>query len=283
MSNLLMKFYSVPNTYIGEGGKSSESVKDSELDHYNVFKKYLYKCIDNRLVVEASISKIKSKTGESEYLALKRKVMGMKDLKNWLYGKESKKLVEIQVRFVVDYCLAVGLPVRPEYMFSGEVGREGSGEENTFGNYVYNMLVDKRAVIGNKLLSICIGNIHKYLKLYMKQGAGVGSRGDIKVVADPKVLAAMGAGERSFIYICGKGTFDNSMMLFLLADRVLKVGGMIVLDNAHLMSVRDLQEYLDSNYIHYERAETTFKSFHIYKKLREDSRSLDFHIKFTCS
>lgn len=83
-------------------------------------------------------------------------------------------------------------------------------------------------------------------------------------------------------FINGWHVFDNVLLDMFYCDLLLKVYGYIVLDDAELPALNDIAKYIDSNWNHYERVNTTFKRFTIYRKLKDDERSWNYHIKFTC-
>lgn len=255
MLDLLPKFYSPKNLYLKKD-------TTSQLDHYTIFKEQLFPAIDKRLI--KSIPTPKNQITEAQYKALLNKLLSSSKIKEYMYGSKQQELKQLQRNFVFRYALENYIPIHPNYLFP---------EENSFGNYVYNLIINKKL---NSLLEVHKGQINKYLLLASRY-----TKAKHTLLTNPKDELPKLKSQHDLIYICGYNTFDNSMLLFHYSDLVLKRHGYIVLDNTDLPAIFDLREYLDSNYIHYERVETTYKSFYVYKKLKEDPRSRKFHIKFT--
>lgn len=255
MLDLLLKFYSPKNLYLNKN-------TTSQLDHYIIFKEQLLPAIDKRLI--KSIPTPKNQITEAQYKSLLSKLLSSSKIKEYMFGSKQSVLKQLQNNFVFQYALECNIPIHPNYLFP---------EENIFGNYVYDLIINKKL---NSFLEVHKGQINKYLLLASKY-----TKAKYTLLTDPKNELPSLKSQHNLIYICGYNTFDNSMLLFHYSDLVLKRHGYIILDNIDLPAIFDLREYLDSNYIHYERVETIYKSFHVYKKLKEDPRSRKFHIKFT--
>lgn len=255
MFDLLLKFYSLKNLYINKN-------TTSQLDHYIIFKEQLLPAIDTRLI--KSIPTPKNQITEAEYKNLLSKLLSSPKIKEYMYGVKKLQLKEIQHNFIFKYALNNLIPIHSSYLFPNE---------NSFGNYVYDLIINKKL---SSLLEIYKGQLHKYLLLTLKY-----TKAKHTLLSNPKDELPHLNSLYDLIYICGYNTFDNSILLFHYSDLVLKKHGYIILDNTELPAIFDLREYLDSNYIHYERVETIYKSFHVYKKLKDDPRSRKFHIKFT--
>ena len=81
-------------------------------------------------------------------------------------------------------------------------------------------------------------------------------------------------------FINKKDTFDRLLLDFVYCDLLLKVDGYIILENLETDAMKELKNYLDSNYIHYNRVDSEYKSFLVYNKIKDDERNWDFHINF---
>jgi hypothetical protein len=82
------------------------------------------------------------------------------------------------------------------------------------------------------------------------------------------------------IFIDGWHTFDYTLLDFFYADLLLNIGGYIILDDAKFSALKELDKYLNSNYKFYKKENYEMSLFLVYKKIRDDDRSWDFHINF---
>jgi predicted O-methyltransferase YrrM len=82
------------------------------------------------------------------------------------------------------------------------------------------------------------------------------------------------------IFIDGWHTFDYTLLDFFYADLLLKVGGYIVVDDAKFDALKELDKYLNSNYKFYKKESYEMGLWMIYKKIKDDDRSWDFHVNF---
>jgi hypothetical protein len=83
-----------------------------------------------------------------------------------------------------------------------------------------------------------------------------------------------------FIFIDGWHTFDYTLIDFFYADKLLKIGGIIVVDDALHQGVKKTLKYIDTNYNDYYKKLESPKTFGAYKKIKDDTRSWDFHKEF---
>jgi predicted O-methyltransferase YrrM len=83
------------------------------------------------------------------------------------------------------------------------------------------------------------------------------------------------------IFIDGWHTFDYTLLDFFYADLLLKVGGYIVVDDAKFDALKELDKYLNSNFKFYKKESYEMGLWMVYKKIRDDDRSWDFHVNFT--
>jgi hypothetical protein len=83
------------------------------------------------------------------------------------------------------------------------------------------------------------------------------------------------------IFIDGWHTFDYTLLDFFYADLLLKVGGYIIVDDAKFDALKELDKYLSNNFKFYKKENFEMGLWMIYKKIRDDDRSWDFHVNFT--
>lgn len=82
-----------------------------------------------------------------------------------------------------------------------------------------------------------------------------------------------------FIFIDGWHTFDYTLVDFFYSNLLLKIGGIIMIDDALHNGVADCIKYLNKNYTFYKKIDS-IKSVGVYKKIREDDRAWNFHSFF---
>jgi predicted O-methyltransferase YrrM len=97
-------------------------------------------------------------------------------------------------------------------------------------------------------------------------------------VALPELLDKY-TGHFDYIFIDGFHTFDYTLVDFFYSNLLLKVGGIIMIDDALHNGVYDCIKYLNKNYLFYKKLES-IKTIGIYCKLREDNREWNFHVNF---
>ena len=95
----------------------------------------------------------------------------------------------------------------------------------------------------------------------------------------PKLLEKYGEGSFDFIFIDGWHTFDYTLVDFFYADLLVRVGGMIIVDDVLHSGVNRFENYVKCNYDFYRKLESP-KTVGCFKKLRKDDRSWDFHRDF---
>jgi predicted O-methyltransferase YrrM len=83
----------------------------------------------------------------------------------------------------------------------------------------------------------------------------------------------------NLIFIDGWHTFDYTLLDFFYADLLLKVGGIIIIDDAMHQGVGKCLRYLDSNYKHYKRIQSP-NTVGAYQKMSADKRDWDYHTNF---
>lgn len=92
-------------------------------------------------------------------------------------------------------------------------------------------------------------------------------------------------GQFDLIYIDGWHTFDYTLIDFFYSDKLLKVGGLIVIDDVKHKPVKKCVYYILSNYKHFKMIDPVKFYNNIatqvtFIKLSEDTRSWNFHINF---
>ena len=90
-------------------------------------------------------------------------------------------------------------------------------------------------------------------------------------------------GSYDFVFIDGWHTFDYTLIDFFYGDKLLRIGGYIVIDDALHQGVEKTLKYLDKNYSgFYKRIKggNVPSTFGVYEKLREDTRDWDDHENF---
>jgi predicted O-methyltransferase YrrM len=98
-------------------------------------------------------------------------------------------------------------------------------------------------------------------------------------IALPELLEKNGMGSFDFVFIDGFHTFDYTLIDFFYADKLIKVGGIILVDDILHKSVQQCIDYLNKNYLFYKRV-PCYKTQAAYMKIREDDRSWNFHVDF---
>jgi predicted O-methyltransferase YrrM len=82
-----------------------------------------------------------------------------------------------------------------------------------------------------------------------------------------------------FIYIDGNHRFDDVLVDFYLSDQVLQVGGLIILDDMWMESIRRVASFIFRNRA-YKRGRTMVPNVSIFRKLRDDDRDWRHYVKF---
>jgi len=78
-----------------------------------------------------------------------------------------------------------------------------------------------------------------------------------------------------FIFIDGAHYFDYAFVDFFLSDRLLDIGGMILLDDMWLPSIQKVVSYISKNMRWYERVDIAHDNLAVFKKIDQDSRPWD--------
>lgn len=94
----------------------------------------------------------------------------------------------------------------------------------------------------------------------------------------PELLKKDGINQYDFIFIDGWHTFDYTLVDFFYSNLLLKVGGIIIIDDALHSGVSDCDKYLNKNYNFYQKLNSP-NTISCYKKIKDDDRSWNFHVK----
>jgi predicted O-methyltransferase YrrM len=103
---------------------------------------------------------------------------------------------------------------------------------------------------------------------------------DVSHKALPRLLDKKGA-ESSYdlIFIDGFHTFDYTLVDAYFADKLLRVGGVLIVDDFLHKGVNASMKYIMTNWSHYKRLKSPH-SFAAFEKISEDKRDWDFHKTF---
>jgi len=96
----------------------------------------------------------------------------------------------------------------------------------------------------------------------------------------PRLLDKKGA-ESSYdmVFIDGWHTFDYTLVDAYFADKLLRVGGIMIVDDFLHKGVNASMKYVITNWPHYKRLKSP-NSFAAFEKIGEDKREWDFHKTF---
>lgn len=83
-----------------------------------------------------------------------------------------------------------------------------------------------------------------------------------------------------FVFIDGDHRFDYTLLDFFYTALMLKIGGVIVVDDIKMSGVRDVIDYLTKNYIHFRRVKSPSPTIAVFTKISEDKRMWNFHRDF---
>ncbi len=88
-----------------------------------------------------------------------------------------------------------------------------------------------------------------------------------------------GAGSMDLIFIDGMHLFDYTLVDLFYADLLLKVGGVVVLDDIRHKGVKQSYEYILKNYSRWKLVKPTLASetCATFVKVKNDDRSWDYH------
>jgi len=98
-------------------------------------------------------------------------------------------------------------------------------------------------------------------------------------VALPELVQKEGEQKYDFIFIDGWHTFDYTLIDFFYTDKLLKIGGIIIIDDALHKGVEKSLKYITTNYKFYKKIDSPI-TVGCYKKIREDNRTWNYHQNF---
>ena len=81
------------------------------------------------------------------------------------------------------------------------------------------------------------------------------------------------------IFINGWNTFDYTVVNIFFADKLLKIGGIIIIDNFLYKGTNTYIIHMISSWSHYKKIDSP-TSFAAFEKIGEDKRELEFHKTF---
>ena len=108
---------------------------------------------------------------------------------------------------------------------------------------------------------------------------------ELDAVALPEILSLISKQKLElfdFIFIDGDHKFDYTLLDFMYADMMLKIGGVIVVDDVRYENVKACMNYIDTNYKHFKKLKgvNASKTMNLYVKIEDDKRTWDFHVPF---
>ena len=82
-----------------------------------------------------------------------------------------------------------------------------------------------------------------------------------------------------FIFIDGFHTFDYTLLDFFYSDKLLKINGIIIIDDILHNGVKKCVNYINTNYEFYKKIQSPV-TIGCYQKTKEDGREWNFHKEF---
>lgn len=99
-------------------------------------------------------------------------------------------------------------------------------------------------------------------------------------VALPKLLEKYGNNHYDFIFIDGFHTFDYTLVDFFYSNLLLKLKGIIIIDDAMHSGVKKCVQYIETNYADFYKKLESPNSFAMFQKIDEDKRDWNYHNNF---
>jgi len=98
-------------------------------------------------------------------------------------------------------------------------------------------------------------------------------------VALPELLHKFGEQSFDLVFIDGFHTFDYTLVDMFFSDKLLRIGGIMIIDDALHTSVKKCVCYATNNYTHFKKISSP-STVAAYRKNKHDTRSWDFHRHF---
>jgi predicted O-methyltransferase YrrM len=98
-------------------------------------------------------------------------------------------------------------------------------------------------------------------------------------IALPQILQKKKNNYFDFIFIDGFHTFDYTLLDFYYANLLLKINGIIIIDDALHSGVNKCIKYIETNYLFYKKQESPI-TIAVFKKITEDNRDFNFYKNF---
>ncbi len=92
-----------------------------------------------------------------------------------------------------------------------------------------------------------------------------------------------GGVRAQYIYIDGHHTFDASLIDFCCSDKILDTGGVIILDDMWMPSIKTVVSFIKNNFQHYEHVDVDCGNICCLKKTGEVYRPWDHFVSFNTS
>jgi predicted O-methyltransferase YrrM len=92
----------------------------------------------------------------------------------------------------------------------------------------------------------------------------------------PELLKKYGEQYFDFIFIDGWHTFDYTLVDFFYSNLLLKINGIIIIDDALHNGVSKCVKYLETNYKFYVKLDST-KTIASFRKIKNDNREWNYH------
>jgi predicted O-methyltransferase YrrM len=103
-------------------------------------------------------------------------------------------------------------------------------------------------------------------------------------IALPSLLKDMEQNNKvcafDMIFIDGLHLFDHTLIDIFFSTKLLKIGGVLIIDDIKHASVRNVINYIRSNYTHLEELDQNIQTMATFKKISQDTRKWNFHRHF---
>jgi len=217
-------------------------------DHDNLFHKYL----QLHLIVNSRRFFIKDKNESTEI-----------KLHSAIKKKEGKNITQIIKKYKFKKCLEIGMA----FGISASYILLANKNVNLISIDPFQKDKDQWNSMGlNLLKELGVDERHHYI-------------GEKSYVSLPKLLSTYGEEYFDFIFIDGWHTFDYTLIDFFYADKLIRIGGIILIDDALHRGVTKFVNYIVNNYDNYKKIETN-KTLAGFEKINNDTREWSFHGDF---